>query len=190
MASVSSIDSRELAAVVERAQARGCLEIAVFNGPTQHVLSGERPAVERALEILEQEHFVDAVVIEPRIPMHSSRFEPVGRALRGVLEDVAWKPPVRPYLPNVVGRFVEDQGAHGFMRLLSEHAHRPVLWRQSVDFIAEHVERAVFVEVGPRRVLCNGLTRKWRSNARFATDPGDDRPASLDLLIEELGRAA
>jgi [acyl-carrier-protein] S-malonyltransferase len=190
MAAVSPIDDRELAAVIERAQGRGCLEIAVFNGPTQHVLAGERTAVEQALAILEQEHFVDAVVIEPRIPMHSSRFEPVGRALRGVLGDVPWKPPARPYLPNVVGRFVDDQGADGFVTLLSQHVHRPVLWRQSVDFIAEHVEGAVFVEVGPRRVLCNGLNRKWRSNARFATDPGDDRPASLDPLIEELGRAA
>jgi [acyl-carrier-protein] S-malonyltransferase len=190
MASVSPIDDRALAAVVERARARGGLEVAVLNSPTQHVLSGERTAVELALEILEQEHFVDGVVIEPRLPMHSSRFESVGRALRDVLDGIAWKPPAGPYLPNVVGRFVEDQGARGFVTLLAQHVHRPVRWRQSVDFIAEHVECAVFVEVGPRRVLCNSLSRKWRSNARYATDPGDDQPASLDPLIEELGRAA
>ena len=190
MASVAPIDDCELAAVVERARARGGLDVAVFNSPTQHVLSGDRTAVELALEILEQEHFVDGVVIEPRIPMHSSRFAPVGRALREVLDEVAWKPPARPYLPNVVGGFVEAPGADGFATLLAQHVHRPVLWRQSVDFIVEHVERAVFVEVGPRRVLCNSLNRKWHSNPRYATDPGDDQPASLAPLIEELARAA
>ena len=190
MASVSPIDEPDLATVIERAQRLGCLEVAVFNSPTHHVLSGEQAAVALALEILEEEHFVDGVVIEPRIPMHSSRFESVGRALHSVLDQIAWKPPARPYLPNVVGRFVEDPGTETFVTLLSQHVYRPVLWRQSVDLIATHVDQAVFVEVGPRRVLCNSLARKWRSNARFSTDPGEDQPASLDRLIEELSRAA
>jgi len=190
MASAFPLDGDDLAAVVERARARGRLEVAVFNAPAHHVLSGDRAALELALDLLEREHFVEGVVIEPRIPMHSSRFEPVGRALRAVLEPVAWKPPTRPYLPNVVGRFVEDPGPDDFVTLLSQHVHRPVLWRHSVDFIAGHVERAVFVEVGPRRVLCNMLSRKWRSNARFAVDPGEGEPVSLDRLIEELSRAA
>ena len=138
----------------------------------------------------ECEHFVEGVVIEPRIPMHASRFEPVARALRPVLEQVGWKPAARPYLPNVLGHFVEDPGPAQLVSLLSQHVHRPVLWRHSVDFIAGRVERAVFVEVGPRRVLCNSLNRKWVSNPRFATDPGDDHGGSLDPLIDELSRAA
>jgi [acyl-carrier-protein] S-malonyltransferase len=190
MASAFPLDHEPLAAVVEQARARGRLEIAVFNAPAHHVLSGERAALELALELLEREHFVQGVLIEPRIPMHSSRFEPVGRALRAVLDEVAWKPPARPYLPNVVGRFVEDPGPAEFVTLLSQHVYRPVRWRHSIDFIAGHVEGAAFVEVGPRRVLCNMLSRKWRSNARFTADPGAGEPASWDRLIETLSRAA
>jgi len=190
MASVSPLEYDDLVAVVAQARSRGCLEIAVFNSPTHHVLSGDRAALQLALDALEREHFVDGVIIEPRLPMHSSRFEPVGRALRAVLEQVGWKPPANPYLPNVVGRIVEDPGPGDFVTLLSQHVHRPVLWRQSVEFIADHVEQAVFVEVGPRRVLCNILSRKWRSNARFSTDPGEGEAASFERLIEELGRAA
>lgn len=190
MASVFPVDAHDLALVIERARARGCLEIAVFNSPAHHVLSGDRAALALALDLLEREQFSEGVVVEPRIPMHSSRFEPVGRALRPVLDQVTWKAPARPYLPNVVGRFVEDPGPAGFVTLLSQHVHRPVLWRHSVDFIADHIEDAAFVEVGPRRVLCNILNKKWRSNPRFTTDPGEDRPASFDELIEELRRAA
>lgn len=190
MASVLPLGYPDLATVVERAQPHGCLEVAVFNSPTHHVLSGERVALELALAWLEREHFIAGVVIEPRISIHSSRFEPVGRALRAVLERVPWKSPEKPYLPNVVGRFVEDPGPAQFVTLLSQHVHRPVLWRHSIDFIADRVERAVFVEVGPRRVLCNILNKKWRSNPRFTADPGEGEPASLDRLIEELSRAA
>ncbi len=190
MASVFPLDYEPLAAVVERARAHGCLEVAVFNSPAHHVLSGERAALELALDLLEREHFVEGVVIEPRIPMHSSSFEPVGRALWTALQQVAWKPPAGPYLPNVVGRFVENPGPADFVTLLSQHVYRPVRWRHSIDFVAAHVEHAVFVEVGPRRVLCNILSRKWLANPRFPADPGEERPASLDELIEELSRAA
>jgi [acyl-carrier-protein] S-malonyltransferase len=190
MASVLPLDYPDVAAVIEQAQTHGPLEIAVFNAPTHHVLSGARAALELALGLLEREHFIEGVVIEPRIPMHSSCFEPVGRAFQSVLEGVSWQPPARPYLPNVVGRFVEDPGPAQFVALLSQHVHRPVLWRHSIDFIADRVERAVFVEVGPRRVLCNILNRRWRGNPRFATDPGEGGPVSLDHLIEELHRAA
>lgn len=190
MGSVFPLEYPHLAAAVALARAHGCLEVAVFNSPVHHVLSGERAALERALDLLEREHFIEGVVIEPRIPMHSSRFEPVGHALRPVLDQVGWKSPTRPYLPNVLGRFVEDPGPAQFVTLLSQHVHRPVLWRQSIDCIAGHVERAVFVEVGPRRVLCNILNKKWRREPRFATDPGDERPASLVPLIEELSHAA
>jgi [acyl-carrier-protein] S-malonyltransferase len=190
MASAFPLDHEALAAVVERARARGCLEVAVFNSPAHHVLSGERAALELALDLLEREHFVEGVVIEPRVPMHSSSFEPVGRALSTVLQGVAWKPPAGPYLPNVVGRFVDNPGPADFVTLLSQHVYRPVRWRHSIDVVAAHVEHAVFVEVGPRRVLCNLLNRKWLANLRFPTDPGEEGPASLDELIEELTRAA
>jgi len=190
MASAFPLDHDALAEVVERAQANGCLEVAVFNSPAHHVLSGERAALEHALDLLEREHVIEGVIIEPRIPMHSSRFEPVGRALSTILQGVGWKPPIRPYLPNVIGRFVERPGPDEFVTLLSQHVHRPVRWRHSIDFIAAHVEDATFVEVGPRRVLCNMLSRKWRTNPRFAADPGEQGPTSLDALIEGLTRAA
>lgn len=188
MASVFPLEEATLVAVVEQAQAHGSLEVAVFNAPAHHVLSGERTALEAALGLLEREHFIEGVVIEPHIPMHSSRFAPVGHALRAVLEGVPWKAPARPYLPNAVGRFIDDPAQ--FVTLLSQHVHRPVRWRHSIDFIADHVESAVFVEVGPRRVLCNMLTKRWRSNPRFATDSGEGWPASFDRLIEELSHAA
>jgi [acyl-carrier-protein] S-malonyltransferase len=190
MASAFPLDEEALAAVVEGARAHGCVEIAVFNSPTHHVLSGDRAAVDAALELLECQHFVDGVMIERRIPMHSSRFEPVGRALTAVLEDVAWKPPAAPYLPNVLGRFVEDPGPAEYVALLSEHVYRPVRWRHSVELIASQVADAIFLEVGPRRVLCNLLSRKWITSRRFPTDPGEGGQAALDELIAEVRRAA
>jgi [acyl-carrier-protein] S-malonyltransferase len=190
MVSVLALDYPEVMTVVEQVRDHGCLEIAVFNSPTHHVLAGEGAALELALDLLERKYFIAGVVIEPRIPMHSSRFEPVGRAFRSVLDRVPWKSAAKPYLPNVVGHFIADPAPAQFVGLLSAHVHRPVLWRHSIDFIADHVEDAIFVEVGPRRVLNNILSKKWRSNPRFATDPGEGEPVSLARLVEELRRAA
>src|SRR5262249_2625061 len=68
MAAVFPLELAELQAVVARAREYGCLEIANLNSPTQHVLSGERAALSAALAILEEEHFVEGVMIEERIP--------------------------------------------------------------------------------------------------------------------------
>jgi len=60
--------------VSRRANEHGIVQIGSYNSPSQHVLSGERTAVEAALRILDDEHLVEAVVIDDRIPMHSKRF--------------------------------------------------------------------------------------------------------------------
>ena len=79
--------------VVERARQHGSLDIANLNSPTQVVISGERTALDMALRILAEEHYVEAVVIERRIPMHSSHFRPVQAVFRAALEAAPTRQP-------------------------------------------------------------------------------------------------
>jgi len=190
MASVSPIDLDELRGVVAQAAAHGTLEIANLNSPAQHVISGERAAVEAALSILEEDHFVQGVVIERRVPMHSSHFAPVADAFRPALERAAWKAARRPYLPNVYGRPVEAPAATDLIEALSLHVHRPVLWRDSVELLADRFADAVFVEVGPRAVLHNLLNRKWLPNRKHKTDSSGDLHSHFAALVEELADAS
>jgi [acyl-carrier-protein] S-malonyltransferase len=186
MASVFPLDLETLQEVVEQVKGHGPLEIGNLNSPTQNVLSGARAAVEAAIPILEEEHGCECVVIERRIPMHASIFHPAADALRPALEAAPWKAPKLPYLPNVTAAFEEDPTPKRIVELLYRHVFSPVRWRDSIDLLAARHPDAAFVEVGPKAVLYNLLTRKWRSNPRFKTDAPEGQPGQFDVVAAAL----
>lgn len=186
MAAVFPIGRGALEEVLERARAHGFIDVANLNSPSQHVVAGERAAVDAALALLEDEHFVQGRIIEHRIPMHTARFAPVAARLRPALERAAWRTPARPYFPNVRGELLERPSAAEIVALLSEHVHRPVLWRQSIELVTARWPDALFVEVGPRTVLFDLLQRSWCKSARFATD----RAAGVCALPETFFKRA
>lgn len=190
MASIFPIDIDELEGVVEKASRAGVLEIVNLNSPSQHVISGEQPAVEKALRILDEEHFASAVVIEKKIPMHCSTFEPVGRKFREHLETVPFAKPRLPYFPNRLGRPLDAPSREDFVDHLATHVHHPVLWRRSIDTIVERWPDAVFVEVGPRKVLFGLLQKKWHRVHKFHVDSQEDTRSHLDAVIEKLAELA
>lgn len=171
MAAVFPIELEDLLDVVERAREHGSLDIANMNSPTQYVLSGERCALTAALRILEKEpYYVEAVVIERRIPMHSSRFRPVQGAFRPALETAPWQRACLPYLPNILGSPLESPVAADYVELLSRHVCEPVRWRESIDYVVRTRPDVALVEVGPRAVLYNLLQRRWHPVVKFKTD--------------------
>ncbi len=186
MASVFPIALEELEAIARRARSHGVVEVTNLNSPKQQVLSGETKAVEEALRILEAEQYVNAVIIERQVPMHSSLFAPVGERFRAYLEGVSFERPRLPYLPNRLGRLLHDPDPATFVSLLSTHVHQPVLWRQSIDHVVELHPDAVFVEVGPMAVLTNLLDRKWHAVKKLKTDSSDDTATHLQGVIAEL----
>lgn len=187
MASVFPIAFDDLCQVTDRVRHLGRLEVAIRNAPRQHVIAGRRAALEAALAILEEEHYIQGVVIEDRIPMHTSLLEPVAGEFRPALESAAWRRPTRPYLPNAVGRFVREPGPAQFIALLSEQVSAPVLWEESIDFLDDRFTDLVLVEVGPRAVLYNLLGKRWKCEIpRYKTDSQDDLYSSIVALAEEL----
>jgi [acyl-carrier-protein] S-malonyltransferase len=190
MASVFPIAFEELEEVARRARSHGVVEVTNLNSPKQQVLSGETAAVEEALRILEAEHYVNAVIIERQVPMHSSLFAPVGERFRSYLTEVPFERPRHPYLPNRLGRLLQDPDPATFISLLSTHVHQPVLWRQSIDHVIELHPDAVFLEVGPMAVLTNLLDRKWHAVKKLKTDSSDDTAPHLLAVIDELRAGA
>ncbi len=190
MASVFPIDLDDLEDVVSRAAEHGTLEVANLNSPTQHVISGERAAVDAALRLLDEEYCVEGVLIEQRIPMHCWRFEPVSATLRPALRRAPWQATSKPYMPNVYARPISDPSDDDFVEALALHVYRPVRWRESIELLADADPDTTFVEVGPRSVLFNLLSRRWRPVRRFRTDSPDGPFQELDALVGELVYAA
>jgi [acyl-carrier-protein] S-malonyltransferase len=188
MLAVFPLSMEELDAIVGRARDHGAIEIGSYNSPTQHVLSGERAAIAAAQRMLEDEHAVETVLIEDRIPMHSRQFSPAVRSFLPALQQVHWTAVKRPYLPNVVGGFMSSPTSRDFIYLLTLHVWRPVRWRQSIDSLAERYPGATFVEVGPRTVLTGLLQRRWHGNPKLHTSAasGGDPQTAFNAVIRAL----
>ncbi|HEX5421719.1 MAG TPA: ACP S-malonyltransferase [Gammaproteobacteria bacterium] len=187
MAAVMPIDVDELRALLARLPDAGVVEIGNINSPTQCVISGERTAVEAALTALADEYYIEGVVIERHVPMHSPVFAAVGGWLRPDLASAPWRRPVKPYVSNVLGAFVDAPSPATITALLEQHVSGTVQWRASVEAIIARWPDARFVEVGPRTVLCGLLGKRWITNDRVAIDGGEDEFAAAVASLQEPG---
>lgn len=191
MAAVFPVDEDAVVDAVARARVRGIVEIANFNSPTQFVVAGERAAIAEAVRILDDEHAATAVVIDERLPMHCSLFAVVAERFRPSLAAATVHVPHRPYVPNVLGRFAEAPTPDSIRSLLADQVQMPVRFRQAVDAMSDRFPGAVYVEVDPKGVLYNLLSKKWRPFRRYKTDADAPRFASaISDLVQELRRAA
>jgi len=182
MAAVFPLPLAELLPVVDDARAAGVVEVVLYNSPTQHVIAGERAAVERAIELLDERCFVQARVIEPRIAMHSSVFAPAARALRGALEACSFQPTEHPYMPNVLGEPVRRPRPEQLIDLLARHACEPVRWQASIEIVCAALDgQAVLVEAGPGRQLTS-LLRRWQPVAAVSTESEESFEQALAAL--------
>jgi [acyl-carrier-protein] S-malonyltransferase len=155
--------------------------IGLYNTPRQQVLVGDREAVASVVSALEDEVLVQAVEIESNIQMHAPPFAGVAEKLEAVLAETSITAPVLPYVPNVTGVPVINAPPEDIKASLTLHVQRPVLWRASVEAVAQQVPNAHFVEVGPGETLYNLFSRNWMPGRRSKADHGDDLREQFDL---------
>ena len=90
MVAVFPMQTEPLEAIVAECADHGIIEIAGYNSPLQHIVGGQHEAVERLMAIVEGETGIPPVIIEPRLPIHTSLFQTRlhrvrGRARRGAV---------------------------------------------------------------------------------------------------------
>jgi [acyl-carrier-protein] S-malonyltransferase len=186
MVAVFPMEPERLKDIVSGCAGHGVIEIAGYNAPLQHMVGGEHEAVDRLIEAVEEETGILPVVTEARLPIHTSCFAPVSAAFTAALKAAPWQVPHRPYRPNVSAQSETGVEPAQFVELLAAHICRPVLWRASIESVWAEDPDAVFVEVGPRSVLYNMLSRSWHPFRRARTD----HPESFSDLVDRLGPAS
>lgn len=170
MVSVFPIDAATVESTIARLGLGARVGIGLYNSPRQQVLSGERAAVERVVSALVDDSLIEAVPIEPRIPMHADVFAAYGERLAAVLDRTPFARPRLPYVPNSRGAVLLQPSVADIRTCLTEHVSRPVRWQASIESIAAAVPAPRFVEVGPRQVLSNLFGRGWRPGTCVSTD--------------------
>ena len=171
MAALIGLDYDAAVAVADEAAQGQVCQAANDNGGGQVVISGNRAAVERAVEIAKTKGAKRAMLLPVSAPFHCRLMQPAADAMAQALGGIAIKPPVVPVVSNVLAAPITAPDE--IRRRLVEQVTGTVRWRESVAYMANHgVTR--FFEIGAGKVL-SGLVKRIADGAVGVSvgGPGD-----------------
>ena len=161
MAALLGLDYEAAVAVANAAAEGQVCEAANDNGGGQVVVSGDKAAVERAIELARSKGARRAMLLPVSAPFHCRLMQPAADVMASALAAVTIKPPVVPLVSNVLASAVTDPDE--IRRRLVEQVTGTVRWRESVAYMADHgVTR--FFEIGAGKVL-SGLVKRIADGA-------------------------
>ena len=161
MAALLGLEFDAAAAVAaEAAQGQVC-QAANDNGGGQVVVSGDKAAVERAVEIAKSKGARRAMLLPVSAPFHCALMQPAADAMADALAKVAVKPPAVPLVANVLARPINDPAE--IVKSLIAQVTGTVRWRECVAFMASAGVDS-FYEIGAGKVL-SGLVKRIADGA-------------------------
>jgi [acyl-carrier-protein] S-malonyltransferase len=156
MAALIGLELSDVKSIAAEAQSAGICAAANDNGGGQVVLSGDKLAVERAVEVAKARGAKRAMLLPVSAPFHCSLMQPAADAMAEALAKVAVHPPVVPLVANVLARPISDPAE--IVKSLVEQVTGTVRWRESIQFMAQ-AGVTTFYEVGAGKVL-TGLNKR------------------------------
>jgi [acyl-carrier-protein] S-malonyltransferase len=176
MAALIGLELEQVAAVAaEAAQGQIC-QAANDNGGGQVVVSGDKAAVERAVEIAKAKGAKRAIMLTVSAPFHCALMRPAADVMAQALAAVSVNQPAVPVVANVLAQPVTEPAE--IVRLLVEQVTGTVRWRECVSFMAgEGV--TTFYELGAGKVL-SGLVKRIADGANGVAVGA---PADVDAFI-------
>ena len=155
MASLLMLDREQVQAICEEASAVGQVLIANYLCPGNLVISGEKPAVAKAVELAEAAGG-KTVTLSVAGAFHTSIMQPADQKLADALASVPIHKPRIPVVSNV------DAAVHWepeeIRQVLVQQVVNPVRWEDSIRWLLTQGVTE-FTEVGPGKVLAGLLKR-------------------------------
>lgn len=155
MASLLMLERDKVQAACDEASAVGQVSIANFLCPGNLVISGEKPAVAKAVELAEAAGG-KTVTLAVAGAFHTSIMEPADQKLAEALASVTIQKPRIPVVSNV------DAAVHWepeeIRQLLVRQVVNPVRWEDSIRWLLANGVTE-FTEIGPGKVLAGLLKR-------------------------------
>jgi [acyl-carrier-protein] S-malonyltransferase len=161
MAALLGLEFEAASAVAaEAAQGEVC-QAANDNGGGQVVVSGNKAAVERAVEIAKGKGAKRAMLLPVSAPFHCALMQPAAEVMAQALAQVKVNRPVVPVVANVLAAPVSEPGQ--IVQALVAQVTGTVRWRESVAAMAAAgVDK--FYEAGSGKVL-SGLIKRIATGA-------------------------
>jgi [acyl-carrier-protein] S-malonyltransferase len=156
MAALLGLEFDAARAVAAEAAGDEVCEAANDNGAGQVVVSGNKAAVERAVEIAKARGAKRAMMLPVSAPFHCALMKPAADVMAQALATVAIAKPRPPLVANVVARAIADPAE--IAQRLVEQVTGTVRWRECIAFMAA-AGTTRFYEIGAGKVL-SGLARR------------------------------
>jgi [acyl-carrier-protein] S-malonyltransferase len=172
--------AREICAEAEKsASGREVVACANDNGGGQVVISGNKTAVERAIEIAKTKGVKRAMLLPVSAPFHCALMAPAAEAMAQALAATPPRAPIVPLIANVSAAKVTDPAE--IRDLLVAQVTATVRWRESVlAMTALGVDS--FIELGTGKVLAGLVKRIAPDAAAFSAGS----PADIEALLKVL----
>jgi [acyl-carrier-protein] S-malonyltransferase len=149
MAAILKLPPEKVEEACKEAKDVGVVEPANYNSKEQTVISGEKEAVEKAIEIAKSMGG-KAIMLKVSVPSHCSLMKPAADAFRLKLAQTPIQNITIPLVSN--GDAKAHTMAHEIRDNLHKQIYSSVKWYQSVEYmISQGVD--TFVEIGPKNVL-------------------------------------
>ena len=161
MAALLGLDyDTAVAVAAEAAQGEVC-QAANDNGGGQVVVSGNKAAVERAVEIAKTKGAKRAMLLPVSAPFHCALMQPAAEVMAEALSKVQVKAPAVPVVANVKASALSDP--QEIVKALVAQVTGTVRWRECVAYMAGQGVTQ-FYEVGAGKVL-TGLVKRIAEGA-------------------------
>ena len=161
MAALLGLDyDTAVAVAAEAAQGEVC-QAANDNGGGQVVVSGNKAAVERAVEIAKTKGAKRAMLLPVSAPFHCALMQPAAEVMAEALSKVQVKAPAVPVVANVKASALSDP--QEIVKALVAQVTGTVRWRECVAYMARQGVTQ-FYEVGAGKVL-TGLVKRIAEGA-------------------------
>ena len=180
MAAIIGLAQEEVEqACVKASDAQGSCQIANDNGGGQLVISGDKPAVEKAMETCKEAGAKRALPLPVSAPFHSALMQPAAEKMQEALSQVTVNPVSVPLVCNVLAAPIEQPD--DIRQRLVEQVTGRVRWAETVQFMHKNGISRIW-ELGSGKVL-TGLARRIERELQGAAigKPDDISPALESL---------
>ena len=165
MAALIGLELADVRMIAAEAAGFNVCAAANDNGGAQVVLSGDKDAVERAVELAKSRGAKRAMLLPVSAPFHCSLMQPAADAMADALSKVTVKAPVVPLVANVLAQPINEPAR--IVQSLVAQVTGTVRWRESILFMAG-AGVTTFYEVGAGKVLA-GLIKRVAEGANASS---------------------
>lgn len=160
MAAILGLNFATVQSLAAEAQAVGICQAANDNDPSQVVISGEKTAVELAIELAKNRGAKRAIMLPVSAPFHCELMAPAAEKMRIELDRIKVEPPIVPIVSNVSAQAISDPTE--IKKLLVSQVTGSVRWRESIIWMAKNKVDEIW-EIGSGKAL-SGMIRRIDKN--------------------------